>query len=164
MCVERGDSAPLPASVFIAITHPRITRCILKKGDIAACVTSRCVGALVVNKLAADINARTLPVNDAELACLSAILGTDSEVVTDWLNHPHATQFANIVFLMDIVYDDDSWSPTSDVLDVVQQTFSVLSRSLPVQPDTGMRLDLTDIEMEVSKGRCEFMLLPSSIV
>jgi hypothetical protein len=150
--------------VFIAFTYPRITRCILEKGDIAALVTGRCVGALVVNKLVADMNAHTLLVNDAELALLSTILGIKSKDVTHWLNSPGTIHFANIIFLMDDVYDNDSWSPTSDVLDVVQQTFSILSRSLSVQPGTEMRLDLTDIEMEVSKGRCEFMLLPSSIV
>jgi hypothetical protein len=143
--------------VFIAFTHPRITRCILEKGDIAALVTRRCVGALVVNKLVADMNAHTLPVNNAELALLSTILGINSQDVTHWLNSPGTIHFANIIFLMDDVYGNDSWSPTSDMLGVVRQTFNILSQSLPAQLDAEMQLDLTDIEIQVSKGQCEFI-------
>jgi hypothetical protein len=152
--------------VFIAFNHPRITRCILQKGGIAAHVTRRCVGSLIVNKLAAGINALTFLVNDAELTCLSAILGTDSKVVSDWLNHPGAIQFANIVFLLDDVYDGDSRSRTSDVLDVVRQTFRILFRSLPAQYHAEMRLDLTVFETEVSKSWCEMhtMILVNSLM
>jgi hypothetical protein len=158
MCIERGDSIPLSSHIFFAFTQPRLTRCILEKGDIAALVTRRCVGALVVNKLAADINARTLPVNDAELACLSAILGIDNQDMIHWLNRDlGAIHFANIIFLMDDVYDNDPRSPTSEVLGVVRQTINIISQSLPAQSDAEMQLDLTDIKIEVSKGRCEFV-------
>ena len=120
--IKRGNSIPLPSYVYIAFTHPKITRRILEKvekDDIAAHVTRRCVGALVVNKLAADINLRILPVNDAELACLSAILGIDSEDVTLLLSHPGGVQFANMVLLvlLEDIHDPPSWIPTSDVLD-----------------------------------------------
>jgi hypothetical protein len=53
---------------------------------------------------------------------------------------------------MDVIYDNDSWSPT--LLDVVQQTFRVLSQCLPVSAelDAEMRLDLTETLIEVSRG------------
>jgi hypothetical protein len=53
------------------------------------------------------------------------------------------------------VHDNDSWSPTSYVLDVICQTFSILSQGLPAQLDAEMRLDLTDTLVDVSKGRFE---------
>src|ERR1700761_9250225 len=80
--IARGNSTPLPSYIFIAFTHPEITCRILEKGDIASHVTRRCVGALIVNKLAADINSlislrpgTELPDDDAdsELGCLSFI-------------------------------------------------------------------------------------------
>ncbi len=153
---DPGNLVPLPSYVSIAFTHTETTPHIREEGDVAAHVIRRCIGALVVNKLVADINARTPPVNDAELACLSAILGTNSQDVTLLLSHPGAIQLANIVFLMlDDIYDNPSWSPTSDVLDVVRQTFGILSQA---QLDAEMRLDPTDTLIEVStRGQCELI-------
>jgi len=156
--IERGNSIPLPSYIYIAFTHPDINRRIRERYDRAVYVISRCVSALVVNKLAADINARTPPVNDAELACLSAVLGTNSQEVTLFLSHPGAIQFANMLFLAsDNIYGSSSWSPTSDVLDMVRQTFDILSTALPAQLDAEMQLDLTDTMMDVSKGQCELL-------
>ena len=143
----------MPSYVYIAFTHSSITRRILEKDDIAAHVIRHCVGALVVTKLSADINARTLPVNDAELACLSALLGTSYQDVTHCLSVPGAIQFANMVFLMSDDIIDYSWSPTSDVLYMVQEVFSILSQALPAPLDAEMQLDLTDALMDVSQGR-----------
>jgi len=157
VCTERGNSIPLPSYIYIAFTHPEITRRIREQPNPAVRVIGCCVRALVINKLAVDINGRTLPVNDAELACISAVLGTNSQDVTLLLGHPGAIQFANMLSLaLDDIYGSD-WSRTSDVLDVARQTFSILSRSLPAQLDAEMRLDLTDTLMDVSKGQCELM-------
>lgn len=133
-----------------------------KGGDIVPHVIRRCVGALVVNKLAADINARTLPVNDAELACLSAILDIDNKDVTYLLFPPGAIQFANMMFLVsDNVYDS-LWTSTLDVLDIVRETFSIISQALPAQLGAEMQVDLTDSFLDVLKGRSE--LTPASLV
>jgi hypothetical protein len=154
--IEHGNSVPLPSYIFIAFTHPRITHLISGQGgDIAPQVIRHCLGALVVNKLATDIDARTLqdPVNDAELGCLSAILGTDSQDVTRLFSYPGAIQFANMIFLAsDDVYRS-SWISVPDVLDVVHRTFSIISQALPAQLNTEMHLDLTDTLTDVSKGR-----------
>ena len=157
MLIEHGNSIPMPSYVYIAFTHQSITRRILEKDDIAARVISCCVGALVVTKLVADINARTLPVNDEELACLSAILSADCQDLTHLLRFPGALQFANMVFFMSDDIVDCSWSPTSDVLDMVQETFSILSQALPAQLDGEMKLNLTDAFMDVSQGRFKFV-------
>ena len=161
--IEHGDSIPLPSYIYIAFTEPRITQCILGKGDIAAHVIGRCVGALVVTKLVADINARNLPVSDAESACLTAILGDDYQDVTHWSSLPGAIQFLNIVFLISDNIIDDSWSPTSDVLDVVQETFCILSQALPAPLNAQMQLDLTDALMVISEGRLNPFLNLASI-
>ena len=154
--IEHGDSFPLPSYIYIAFTHPRVTHCILEKGDFAALVIRHCIGVLVVNKLSTDINSRIGPVSVTELAGLSTILGTDSQDVNHWLSHPGAIQFANMVFLINDIYDD-FWSPISDVLDVVRQTFSILSRALPAQLGEEMWLDLTDTLMDVAQGRFELI-------
>ena len=155
--IEHGNSIPLPSYIYIAFAHPRVIHCILEIGDLSALVIRHCVGALVVNKLAADINSRIGPVSDAELAGLSAILGTDNQDVTHLLSHPGTIQFVNMVFLINDM--NDSWSQTSpDVLDVVLQTFGILCQALPAQLDAEMRLDLTATLTDVSQGRFEPIL------
>ncbi|KAN0137324.1 hypothetical protein V8E53_004769 [Lactarius tabidus] len=158
-CIERGNSISFPLYIFVAFTQPRITRCIFERGDVAAHVTSHCVGALVVNKLAAAaINKRTLHVNDAELACLSAILGTDSQDVAHWLSRPGAIQFANIVFF---VSDDSmmygSQCLTSDVGDVVRRTLRIISQAVQAQLGAEIRPDLTSNLMNVFEGTLTFL-------
>ena len=156
---ESGDSIPLPPYLYISFAHPRITRLILENGDIAARVIRRCVGALIVNKLASDISAGTLPVNDAELECLTAVLDTTNQNVADLLSHPGAIQFVNMIYLMEDVYEHPTWSP-SIAPDVVRRTFYILTQSLPTQLYAEIQLDLTDTLAEISKG--QFKLVPRS--
>jgi hypothetical protein len=59
---EPGNSVPLPSYVCIAFTNPEMTRRIREQRDLAVRVIGRCVEALVVNKLAADIKSRNVPV------------------------------------------------------------------------------------------------------
>ena len=155
---ERGNAAPLPSYVFITFTNPEMTRRIREEGDLAVRVIGRCVESLVVNKLAAAIKSRHIPASNDELACLSAILGTKSEDVKLLLNHPGAIEFTNLVFL---ALDDCSFTPEivpSYVLDVVQDTFSFLSRALPAELKAKMRLIQADSVMNVSDGQCALAL------
>ncbi len=158
---ERGSSVPLPSYVCIAFTNPEMTRRIREEQDLTVRVIGRCVEALVVNKLAADINSRDVSesVTDDELACLSAILGSKSDDVMLWLDHPGAIEFTNMVFLaLDDFYSFTLETVPSYVLDVVQQTFSALSQALPPELNTMMRLNQTDTLMNVSDGQCELVL------
>ncbi|KAH9011163.1 hypothetical protein EDB85DRAFT_2160251 [Lactarius pseudohatsudake] len=151
--IELGNSISLPSYFYIVFTYPVITRRILDEDDITVDVIRRCIGALVVNKLATDINARALPVNDEELACLSSILGTDGQDVTRLLSHPGAIQFVNMIFLVKKdIFVFPFKGATSGIPDVVRQTFSILSRALPAQLNKEMWLDPKDILMHVSKG------------
>ena len=148
----------LPSDIYIAFLNSEVTLT-QSHSDATVRVVGHCAMSLVVNKLAADINARTIPINDAELVCLSTVLNTDSQGVIYVLSHPGAIQLANLAFLMLDINDDALiWTPTSNVLPVIQQTFSILSQALPAQLDAEMRLDLTDTLIEMAKGRFELIL------
>jgi len=117
---------------------------------------ARCVGALVVSKLIIDINSRDTPVSDQELTCLSTILHSNSDDVTRLLGHPGAVEFTNIVFLaLHNITLLSSNTMSSDVLDVVRQTFVIISRILPPELNATMRLDWPDASTDVSHGECE---------
>ncbi|KAN0137245.1 hypothetical protein V8E53_004955 [Lactarius tabidus] len=94
--IERRNSTPLPPYVYIAFTHPDLTHRILAKGDICAHMTRHCVRALVVNNLAADINSGMVPDSDAELTCLSSILGSESRDVKICLTRPGIVELVNM--------------------------------------------------------------------
>src|ERR1700744_1545644 len=156
---ERGDSVPLPSYICIAFTNPELTRRIRKQHDLAVRVIGRCVEALVINKLAADLNSRNLPVNHEELACLSAILGTKSDDVMLLLSRPGAIEFTNMVFLaLDDFYSLTLGTVPSYVLDVIQQTSSALYQDLRHELKAKMRLNQTSTLMNVSAGECSLVL------
>ncbi len=116
---------------------------------------------MVVNKLATDIDPRNLPVNELELACLSAILDTQIDHVTHLLSHPGAVEFTNMIFLASrdvALLSSDTVSP--DVLDIVRQTFIVISRSLPRELNARMRLDQPGLSKEVTHGECDMSYNP----
>ena len=148
----------LPSDIYIAFLNSEVTLT-QSHSDATVRAIGHCAMSLVVNKLAADIDARTLPINDVELACLSAILNTDSQGVIYVLNHPGAFQLASMSLLMSDTIDDTIlWDPTSNALPAIQQTFSILSQALPAQLDAEMRLDLTDTLIDMAKGRLELIL------
>ena len=160
---ERGNSVPLPSYVYIAFTNPKMirwSRHIDKQPDLAVHVIGRCVEALVVNKLAADINSRNVQVSNDELACLSTILGIKSDGVMLLLSHPGAIELTNMVFFALVDFYSESTYPREflDVLlDVVQKTFGILSQALPAELNATMR-DQTDALMAVSDGQCQLLI------
>ncbi|KAH9159995.1 hypothetical protein EDB89DRAFT_1006461 [Lactarius sanguifluus] len=149
---RRANSVPLPSYVSIAFTNQEMTHRILGERDPAVRMIGRCIEVLVVNKLATEIKSR----NDSDqLACVSTILGTKSDDVMLLLSHPGAIEFTNMIFLA--LDDIDSSAPGTvpiDMLDVIQQTSSALSKALPPEMSTKMRLnqaitliDVSDAEM-----------------
>jgi hypothetical protein len=151
---EREHSVPLPPFVCVAFTNPEMTLRIRRQRDLAVRIIGRCVEALVVNKLAADIHSRSAPVSNEELACLSAILGTKSHDMMLLLNHPGAVEFTNMIFFA--LDDSDTTHETvpSYVMDVIQQTSSALSRVLPPELKAKMRIDQTNTMINLSDGEC----------
>ncbi|SRR6266702_3043563 len=156
---EPGNLVPLPSYIYGAFTNSVMTRRIREQSDLAVRVIGRCVGALIVNKLAADINSRNVPVSNDELACLSVILGFKSDDVMLLLSHPGAIEFMNVVSLAWVNIDSSaSASVPSDVPDVFQQTFGILSQALPVELNATIQLNRTDTLMNVADGKCELVL------
>ena len=164
---ESGNTAPLSPYIYGAFTNLVITGHIHEEHDPAVRVIGRCVGALVANKLAADIISRNVLVSDETLKCLSVILGIKIDGVRLLLRHPGAIEFMNVVFLS--LDDFDPFASAgvpldSDVADVAQQTFDVLSRALPAELSAAMQLDQTGTLMNISNGQCELILYPIIIV
>ena len=99
-------------------------------------MTRRCVGALVVNKLAADINSGMVPDSDAELACLSCILDAESRDLKICLTQPGIVELVNMAsFALGNVDTLKSEDMPLDPSDVLQQTLDILSQALPAQED-----------------------------
>ncbi|KAF8269057.1 hypothetical protein EI94DRAFT_1726131 [Lactarius quietus] len=147
---ERGNSVPLPSYVCVAFTNPEMTRRIYKQRDLAIREMGRCVGALVVNKLAADVDSPKFLVRNDEISCLSSILGTNNDDVKLLLNNPGAVQFTNVLFLGLNDFDDSPGTVPTYLLDVFQQTCSTLSHDLPHEFKDMVRLTQTDTLMNGS--------------
>ena len=153
-CNEHGNSVPFLSYICVAFTNPEMTRRIREERDLAVRVLGRCVEALVVNKLAADISSRNIPVNKDELACLSAILGTKGDDVMLLLDHPGAIEFTNMIFLaLDNFYTLTLEAVPSDISDVVQESFRILSRALPAELNVAMPPYQTGTLMNVFDGQ-----------
>ncbi|KAH9169501.1 hypothetical protein EDB89DRAFT_1463303 [Lactarius sanguifluus] len=154
--IERGNSIPLPSYIYVAFTHPELTRRIRKEGDVAAQVIRRCVGALVVSKLAADINARITPAEDAELACLSFILDSDRRDVRLCLTQPGIVEVVNMAsFALGHVGSLKVSDVPPDPHNVLQQTLAVLSRALPDQENAEQGPDQMITLSNISGDRFE---------
>ncbi|KAH8990165.1 hypothetical protein EDB86DRAFT_2939958 [Lactarius hatsudake] len=149
---EQGNSVSLPPYICIAFTNPEMTRRIYQDADLATQVIGRCIGALVVNKVAANFNSRGDLASDVEPACLSAILGTEDHNVKLLLSHRGSIELTNMVFLAldDTYFINESVPP--DVPDVVQRTLGVLSRALPHDLGAKLRQDWSDSLTQVSDG------------
>ena len=155
---EGRNSVPLPSYVCVAFTNPEIHRRIHEERDLAVRAKGHCVEALVVNKLAADINSRNTPVSSDELACLSAILGTKNNDVTPLLRRTGAIEFTNMVFFaLGDFYSSASATVSSNVSDVIQMTFDILSCALPTQFNARMQLDPANTLVNNPDGECKLV-------
>lgn len=153
---EPGSSVPLPSYVYVAFTNPEMTRRIREQRDLALRVIGRCVEALVVNNLTADIKSRNVLVICDKLACLTALLGTKSDDVKLLLDHPGAIEFTKMVFLaLDNFCSFALETVPLYVLRAVQETFDILSWALTTEWKAAMLLDQTDTLMNTSDGQCE---------
>lgn len=153
---EHWHPVQFPSYVYDAFTNSGMARRIYQDADPTTTVIGRCVGALLVNKLVSDLKLRPDSVSDGELACLSAILDTQSSNVKLWLEHPGAIELAGIVSLvLDIFRSLDTKAVPSDVLDVVQQTLDLISEALPTAWIAQQQLDQTISLITVSDSNFE---------
>jgi hypothetical protein len=150
---EHENSVHLPSYVCAAFTNPELIRRICEQRDLAIRVFGRCVEALVVNKITADILSRNNSVSNDDLACLSSILSTKSDDVMLLLSCPGAIDLTNVIFLAsDNFYPFTIETVPSYVLDVLQQTASALSWALPPELVSKMQLIQTSPLMNLSDG------------
>ena len=157
---QLGNKVPLPSSVSVTSSSLEMTGHICKHPDLSIRLLGHCARALVVNKLAADIDSRTDPIGNGELACISAILGTESRDIALSFSQPGAVAVANMISLMfDKVGTLAADTVPPDVLDVVQQTLETLSQSLPSPASDELQLDHPVAMVNGSDGKFEYILL-----
>jgi len=157
---ERGSSVPLPSYVSVAFTNPEMTRRIREQRDLAVRVRGRCVEALIINKLAADFNSRNVPVSNVDLACLSALLGTESHDMRLCLGQPGTIELVNLASLA--FGDVDSLRARRmppDTHSVLQQTLTILSKALPAQSNPELPQDQAAALVNVSDDKFERTIL-----
>jgi len=145
---EPKNEASLPSYLSLSFANPEMTRRIHQDADLATRMIGRCIGALVVNKLAHDAKFRSVPVGDAELACLSAILGTESHDVKICFRQPGAIELVNLASLAlgDISSLRIDQIPP-EMRPVLQQTLRTLSKALPVREDAELPETVTPIDV-----------------
>ena len=160
-CNELGNSVSFPTYVCTAFTNPGIISRIRWKRDLLVFGIGRCVGALVVNKLAADINSRNVPASDDELACLSAILGTQSDDLRLCLRQSGTIELVNLASLaLGDVSSLQADQMPPDTYSVFQHTLAILSEALPSQQNVELPQDQTVALVNVSDYKFERIIVP----
>lgn len=144
-----GNSVPLPHYVRDVFSSPEMTRRIQNEPDPTARVIGRCFASLIAKKLSSDANARSdgganFRFSDAELASLSAILGSGENEMMDRLGQPGVIGLANVISLLSGEIDTllDGKVPP-DVEQIIQETVVILgTEALHPKRNTGAELPL----------------------
>jgi hypothetical protein len=140
-----GNSVAFPSCVSIAFTNPEMSHRI-RQADYVAHLIGQCIGALVVNKLTPDAMSQAIPVSDAELACISALLDSDSHEVRLCLSQPGTIQLVNLsslAFVDVMLLHLGTHGLPPDRHDVLKQTLSILFQALPSWGSAELPLDRT---------------------
>ena len=146
---QLGPSTPLPSYFYVEFATAELSGHIQAEKDPIAYIIGRCFQSLVINKVAAHIKTSTESddqLRNNALAYLSLGIGCDS--LSLWLEHPGAIELLNVVFLaFDDIHTDHTYTTDtipSYVLDVIPQTFRILSQAFPVE--INIELGLVRIE------------------
>ncbi|KAH9029510.1 hypothetical protein EDB85DRAFT_2147290 [Lactarius pseudohatsudake] len=114
------------------LARPEITCHFQTEQDLVAHITGRCFAALVVSKM---VDALELPISlssrvrNPELACISAILGTEHREVLLLPHQLRIINFRNVISGMSDKIDTlfiDAGMP-ADALDIVRETLHILA-------------------------------------
>ena len=170
-----GTSKPLPLYFPSTLACAKITKLLKHEQDPVSRVVGRCFRALVTMKLVADVRSRSdsyVQANDDEVLCLAAAFyeeGFFSEhnVLTEesqgrWAKNYRSTLTnSGTIELLNVVLfacDDstllraDTERVPSYALDVIRQTFIILSRALPAEINTELEIDQMCSHANVSSG------------
>ncbi len=132
---QLGISVPLPSFVRNTLASPKIIRRIHTEKAPTSRVTGRCFGALIVNKLVDDFKSRISfrsGVYDAELACISSILGTEPGEFLRWPRPSAVIKLLNVVSLVsgEIETLFTSGPMPGDMLNIIKQTIDIITPEL----------------------------------
>jgi hypothetical protein len=135
--LPKNSEVPLAKCVHAIFASRETIRWLRTEQDPVVRLLGHCFGSLVVKKLANDIISPTHPsiVTDYKhLARLSYILGANNEKVRDWLGQEGAIDLANVNSLtsaeMETLVDSGTKGVPTDVVDVFQQTLSILAEGI----------------------------------
>jgi hypothetical protein len=164
--LKPSNSVPFPSYICVAFSNSEMARRIWEERDLAVRTIGRCVEALVVDQLAADVeSSKRFVGKDVELACLLAVLGTENDYMEQLPTHLSAIKFTKMVFLaLDNFYSFTHETVPSDIPHVVQQTFGILSLALPHQLNTINPPTQTGTLKNISNGQSKTYSNPVSIV
>ncbi|KAF8260600.1 hypothetical protein EI94DRAFT_887381 [Lactarius quietus] len=150
-----GASELLPSYIPLTLGGPQMISRIHSEQNHAVRMMGRCFEALIANNLAAHVksHADSNPLISGEaLECLSTILSTGKADVVLWLSWPGAVELANMVSLIFSEIHFYSDAAQSDVLDTVQQTFNILTQTLPDEFNAELWPDDMDTLTDVTDG------------
>ncbi|KAI9457983.1 hypothetical protein BJY52DRAFT_446694 [Lactarius psammicola] len=153
------NSMPLPPNIYITLSNPEMIRHIREQRNPTFRVIGCCVMGLVLSKLAADINSRTVPVSDVELASLSSILGSESRGVRVCLTQPGVVGLINMVSITLHPSFLKAKEVPLDARDVFQQTLEILYQALPAQENDELRPDQAIALSNISDNRFEHAIV-----
>ena len=158
---------PLPSYFPSILTHLERTHPIRDQKDPVSRVVGCCFGALITTKLVADIRLRTdsnVYLNESEREYLSAqaIASSMNYDSMFGLGQPGAIEVINIVLLVSDYFNFLAADPAAPslALNVIPQTFSILTRALPAEISTDLGLDQIDPQV-YPDGQCAIVLHPS---
>ena len=158
-----GTPKPLPSYFPSMLASPEITVPLKDEQDLSR-VVGRCLSALVIMKLVADVRSRPDPYSQAnreELLCfattfdkewfapdlmshLSEYWHCDTDELREGLRPLGAIDLINVVFFAcdhsGFLLADTERVP-SYVVDVIRQTLSIISQALPAEINTKLELD-----------------------
>ncbi len=126
---------PLSSNFPLMLARPEITRHLRTEQDPVARITGRCFGALIVSMLVGALGSPisfSSGVRIAELACISAILGTEHREVSFLPHQLHIVNFRNVVSLVSGEIDTlfTAAGTPADVLNIAQDTLNILADRL----------------------------------
>ena len=165
--LPENSEVPLAPYVRTIFASTEVIRWIQTEQDPVCRLLGRCFGSLIVKKLANDITSPTrtsVIAITAELACLSYILGTTDEQVSDWLGQEGAIDLANVISLASGEFETLVASVTGrDVRDVFQKTLSILAEGIvsshaDVEWDTDQVVRFHEIYSQFANARVPDLL------
>jgi hypothetical protein len=161
-----GTAKPLPSYFPNAFATEEIILISETEQDPVSCMVGRCFVSLVVLKLVADARSRNdsyFQLNNNELDCLRAFFNSYYDF-NPWRTEPEAIELIIVVFFacgdFNFLAANTARAPRN-VLDVIPQTFNILSQALPaeINSEPGFNQIYSHVNVPPD-GQCKLILHP----